>query len=378
MRKENAEHRPNSRAPMINNTCLIISRLLISLFFTWTSCNAQPPTPSTHNQSIQNDSGVELSKNIMLVYQDKKNNYWFGSWEDGLYKYDGKTLLHFTDKDGFPHKRINEIKEDRSGNIYFNTSEGISRYDGRTFTILIETKNDSNHWELKPGDLWFWPADYSGEVYRYDGKYLFKLAIPHTKTEDKLSLRYPGAIGDYEVYTIYKDSYGNVWFGTNPAGVCRYNGVSFDWIAEEDVTEYHNGPANGVRSIIEDKEGYFWFNSKYRYKINDSHSSQQPFYTREKSIGSLDGSPDDNLIEYMSIARTNDDNLWIATYGNGVWRYDPNLPDGKNITYYPVTNGKEDITLFSIYKDNQGDLWLGTHENGVYKFNGKTFERFKP
>ena len=27
--------------------------------------------------------------------------------------------------------------------------------------------------------------------------------------------------------------------------------------------------SNGVRSIIEDKEGYFWFNSQYRYKVYD-------------------------------------------------------------------------------------------------------------
>lgn len=349
----------------------ILPCLVITLFITLNSCRAQVPAQSTQ-------SGVELSNNIMLVYQDSKNNYWFGSWEDGLYKYDGKTLLHFTDKDGFPYKRINEIKEDRSGNIYFNASDGISRYDGKSFTTLIETTSAGNDWKLNPRDVWFTHPNFTGEVFRYDGKDLFRLSLPHTQAGDEFASKYPGVSSICAVYTIYNDSRGNIWFGTGVAGALRYNGISFDWIAEEDVTEYHNGPSNGVRSIIEDKDGYFWFNSKYRYKINDNHSSQYPFYTREKSIGSLDGSPDDNLIEYLSIAKTKDDNLWVATYRNGVWRYDPRMPDGKNITYYPVTNDKEEITLFSIYKDNHGDLWLGTHENGVYKFNGKTFERFRP
>jgi hypothetical protein len=31
------------------------------------------------------DTVQKLSKNIMVIYQDSKNNYWFGSWEDGLY-----------------------------------------------------------------------------------------------------------------------------------------------------------------------------------------------------------------------------------------------------------------------------------------------------
>ena len=37
----------------------------------------------------------ELSHNLMLVYHDKKNNYWFGSWVDGLYKYDGKKIIQY-------------------------------------------------------------------------------------------------------------------------------------------------------------------------------------------------------------------------------------------------------------------------------------------
>ena len=343
----------------------LIPCLIITLFISLTSCNGQSSTRS---------NGVQLSNNIMLVYQDKQNNYWFSSWEDGLYKYDGKTLLHFSTKDGLPHNRIDDIKEDAHGNLILSTSGGFCRFDGKTFTTIIENKSDVNPWLLNPNDLWFKNPSFTGGAYRYDGKNLYALPLPENSIGDDVKSKHLGAA----VYSVYKDSHGNVWFGTNPAGVCRYNGISFDWITEEDVTEYHNGPANGVRSIIEDKDGYFWFNSKYRYKVYGNNPSQQPFYKREKSIGSLDGSPDDNLIEYLSIAKTKDDNLWIATYGNGVWRYDPNLPDGKNITYYPVTNGKEDITLFTIYKDNRGDLWLGTHENGVYKFNGKTFERFRP
>lgn len=206
---------------------------------------------------------------------------------------------------------------------------------------------------------------FEGKVYRYDGKVLHRLQFPVTKLGPTYS--HPHAI-----YTIYKDSKGNIWFGTAALGACRYNGKSFDWISEDDVTELHYGPSNGVRSIIEDKDGYFWFNSAYRYDVYGKGNSQKhTFYSREKSIGNLDGSPDSDLWEYLSIARDNNNELWIATYANGVWRY-----DGKKTAYYPVQSGGEDITLFSIYKDNKGDLWLGSHENGAYKFNGKTFERF--
>lgn len=362
--------------------------LLSSFIFTsLTSCNGQNTSQvigETENERIINmakvDTVKELGKNIMLVYQDKKNNYWFGSWEEGLYKYDGKTILHFTTKSGLPNNRIDEIKEDNSGNVYFNTSSGIIKFDGQKFHLL-QVADMESQWRLEPNDLWFKNGWNSGFVFRFDGNFLYKLQLPKTKLGEEDILKNPNNPNPYTVYSIYKDSKENVWFGTGALGAFRYNGKSFDWILEKDVAEIHNEPSepsNGVRSIIEDKEGYFWFNSKFRYKVYFSnHSSNKTqdsiFYSREKSIGSLDGNNDDNLIEYLSIAKDNNNELWIATYNAGVYRY-----DGKNITHYTVKNGSKEITLFSVYKDNNGILWLGTHETGAYKFNGQSFEKFKP
>jgi ligand-binding sensor domain-containing protein len=140
------------------------------------------------------------------------------------------------------------------------------------------------------------------------------------------------------------------------------------------VTEFRNEGANGVRSITEDKNGDFWFNTEKRYSIYDIITlKSNKFYTRRESIGSLDGKNTSGLNEYLSTVRDNENNLWFVTYRSGVWKY-----DGIKITHFSVQANSKDITLFSIYKDNNGDLWLGTEENGAYKFNGKTFEKFKP
>lgn len=337
--------------------------LFLNIIVILISCSTQS-TSQTNNSSVtQGDTVKELGDNIMVIYQDKKNNYWFGSWETGVYRYDGKTILHYTTKHGLPYNRIDEIKEDKSGNIYFNTcypGSAISMFNGQTFTTLPVIAG--NEWKLLPDDLWFKYSYDSEQVYRYDGNSLYKLQFP----------RHPDYSNPYEVYSIYKDTKGNVWFGTNPLGVCRYNGKSFDWISEEDVTELHSGPANGVRSITEDKDGYFWFNTIYRYNVYGDNIKKQTFYSREKGIGSLDGKKDGNLNEYLSIVKDNNNELWMATYADGVWRY-----DGKQVTHYLVQDNGKNITLFSIYKDIQGELWLGTHKTGAYKFNGTAFEKFK-
>ena len=63
-----------------------------------TSCHGQSqnmPSPEVYLKPMiaLPDTSIgeiveELSNNLMLVYQDKKHNYWFGSWGEGLYKYD--------------------------------------------------------------------------------------------------------------------------------------------------------------------------------------------------------------------------------------------------------------------------------------------------
>ena len=273
------------------------------------------------------------------------------------------------------NNRIDEIKEDEFGNIYFssaNATSSISKFNasrnaeseqGNNFTTLKAVP--SKNWKLESSDMWFkYSYENTGKVYRYDGVKLYELQFPKP----------PNLSNPFDIYSIYKDVKGNLWFGTNPVGVCRFDGKSFDWITEEDVTEFRNEGANGVRSITEDENGDFWFNTEYRYSVYDSTTiKSNKFYTRHKSIGGLDGKADSNLDEYLSTVRDNNNDLWFVTYRDGVWKY-----DGLKITHYTVQENSKNITLFSIYKDNNGTLWLGTHENGAYKFNGSTFEKFKP
>jgi len=344
--------------------------LFLSILTLLTSCYGQTSktkksTDQLKELLIKGDTVKQLGSSIMVVYQDKRNIYWFGSWETGVYRYDGKTLINFTTKHGLPNNRVDEIQEDKSGNIYFtgcHPYSTIAKFDGNSFTTLsaISCKD----WELKPQDMWFRHAYQNEKVYRYDGITLYELQLPKP----------PNLSNPFEIYSIYKDKKGNIWFGTNPVGVCRYDGKSFEWITEEDVTEFRNEGANGVRSITEDENGGFWFNTEYRYSVYDSTTlKSNKFYTRHKSIGGLDGKKDSDLDEFLSTVRDNNNNLWFVTYRSGVWKY-----DGTKITHYVVQDNSKDITLFSIYKDKNGDLWLGTHENGAYKFNGQIFERFNP
>ncbi len=363
--------------------------LFFSLLTVFTSCNAQNTAQignKRHSTIAIGDTVSELDKAILVIFQDRNNNYWFGSDGRGVYRYDGKTIIHLTTKNGLCSNRIREIQEDKSGTIYFTTFEGISKFDGTAFSTLIPptTIFPTNEWKLQPDDLWFKGTSGESGTYRYDGKALYRLTFPKHYLEDEFYAKFPNvSYSPYDVYTIYKDSKGHIWFGTSNFGLCRYDGKSFKWLYEKELTDTPSGGSFGIRSIIEDKDGKFWFcNTRYRYTIDppatpagygNAKGKDLLNYKTEKGIDGLKTSTGEDLIYYMSIAEDNNRDLWMVTYDTGVWHY-----DGKTITQYSIKDGPKDITLFSIYKDRQDNLWLGTHKAGAYKFNGKAFEKFRP
>lgn len=350
---------------------------------TLTSCKGQSTTNSTKSLSSTTigETVPDLSNSILIVFQAANGDYWFGSDADGTYRYDGKSIIHYATKDGLSNNRIRSIQEDKLGNIYFATLGGISKFDGNAFTTLtpIKSNTPTDNWKLQPDDLWFCMPGKNGDKgpYRYDGKNLYQLEFPKHHMADEHFAKTPHyEWSPYEVYYIYKDSEGTMWFGTSGFGLCRYDGESLRWLYEEHLTLVEGGGSFGIRSILEDKEGKFWFcNTSYRYNILPGSLTEQDKhlinYKREPGIDNLATPDGTNMVYFMSAIEDNKGDMWMATYSQGVWHF-----DGKNVTHYPVKDGAKDVTLFSIYKDKKGELWLGTHEAGVYKFNGKAFERW--
>jgi len=307
----------------------------------------------------------ELDQAILYIFQAKNNTYWFGSNDRGVYRYDGNALVNFTVHDGLVSNRIRGIQEDKEGNIYFTTYEGISKFDGQSFvTLKAPADADAKRWELKPDDLWFVGPPDAGVVFRYDGNALHRLQFPRTKLGDEHFERmprskFPNAIySPYDIYYIMRDSKGNLWFGSTCVGVCRFNGKNFHWFTDSTLVE---AP---VRSILEDKKGNFWF-------TYTGHASFDGF-RMVNDFGKVQDRAEGTIVEGMSVIEDENGKIWTAAFGGGAFRY-----DGEQRTQFPVKEGDTTITVFAIYKDNQGDLWLGTHNGGAYKFNGKTFEKFK-
>jgi ligand-binding sensor domain-containing protein len=232
------------------------------------SCNRKITTDNSINKSeihyistpsallsVQNKSTTfkTIDKNIRCIFQDKKGNYWFGTNSAGVYRYNSKTLTQFTTADGLSDNQVINIQEDDLGNIWFGTGLfGVCNYDGSKFetnsTKFKTTKGSENDWKSNDNDLWFNAA--AGVFLHRNGALEY---LPFDSSSVNPASVSPIKLSSYSVYSILKDKNGNLWFGTQAEGVCRFDGKKLSWFKEKGLA----GPA--VLGIFEDSKGIIWF-----------------------------------------------------------------------------------------------------------------------
>ena len=78
-------------------------------------------------------SNTISNNHILVMYEDKKNNFWVGT-KGGLNLMDRKkgSFIQFREEDGLPSNQVNGIQEDEEGRIWVSTNNGLSCFDPAT------------------------------------------------------------------------------------------------------------------------------------------------------------------------------------------------------------------------------------------------------
>ncbi|MBI3193560.1 MAG: histidine kinase [Ignavibacteriae bacterium] len=276
------------------------------------------------------------------VLQDKNGNLWFATWE-GILCYDGKRFTNVTLLKGLIHFHVFSLLEDNDGYLWFGTiGGGVYKYDGKTFTLFTTKNGLSNNiitcmMEEKSGNIWFGTEHGAS---RYDGK-----SFTNFTTEDGLSSN--------SVNTIVQDKYGRIWLGTR-VGISYYDGGSFTDIENLDDLSFYN-----VRSIIEDKTGNIWIGSQDGFW---SHEPSTSLMTMRKPLQKIS-----SLFTGFIFEDKNGD-LWLSQEDGkemALFRY-------KGNAFTKITSSGQ---VFGITEDRTGKIWFGT-ERGVYCYDGKSVMDF--
>ena len=64
------------------------------------SCSGQNKSKTVKSEDSFGTIVTELPQRIWAIFQDKNDNYWFGSNGYGVYMFDGNTITKYTKEDG--------------------------------------------------------------------------------------------------------------------------------------------------------------------------------------------------------------------------------------------------------------------------------------
>ncbi len=307
---------------------------------------------------------LQVSQYIRRIFQDSRGNLWFGTTDDGVIRYDGTSLSYFTTREGFSGNGVTGILEDKKGNLWFSTNGGVSKYNGNSFVNYTVKDGLSGNYvgsilENKIGNIF---VGTSGGVCYYSGASFIPFPIPLGIVDDPLSQFNPKL-----AWSIIQDKAGNLWFGTDGAGVFKYDGRTFTRFTKKD------GLCNNkVVCILEDRKGRLWFSSTWANGeggvscydpsisfVNGSGSFAK--YTMKEGLSGNKG--------VWSIFEDHMGILWFAS--NGVDKFDPSVALGTGSTSFTNINIKDGLTniaVQSILEDRKGNLWIGTGA-GLFRYD---------
>lgn len=153
-----------------------------------------------------------------------------------------------------------------------------------------------------------------------------------------------------QVFALFQDNKGYLWFGTNGGGVSVYDGMKF-----VNYTTKNGLISNYVFSITQNKKGNIYFATYDGLSIYDGFRFKN--FTEKENLPS-------NTVYSVFVDRT--DKVWLGTQ-KGICTYE----NGKIIPFLPDSMLKEKA-VFTIYQDAAGNMWFGTLRSGAIKYNPDT------
>lgn len=162
------------------------------------------------------------------IMEDRSGNIWFASQYQGVFRYDGNSILNINSKAGLGDNVAGGMAQDKSGNYWFTMKGGICRYDGKDFVVFTDQDGlgGSEIWgiyiEEESGVLWITGR---GSTTRYNPAIVSSTMIPMSNAHAFTVFTEEDGINCC-VQAMYQDRSGIMWWGTGQ-GLYRFDGERF-------------------------------------------------------------------------------------------------------------------------------------------------------
>jgi len=265
---------------------------------------------------------------------------------------------------GLPHGTVRGFAQTRDGYLWLATYEGLVRFNGEKFRIYDKASgpailNSGIVTLARTSDDALWLGTFGGLIRFRNGQFE-KVApqiasdiitalvvsrdgtvwagtasgkIVHIRGERAELLKIPLPNSPVNSLAVKgKD----VWIGTS-RGLFRFDGQKLDsWTTK-------NGLSNdAVAMLLDDDDGAILIGTDTGLdRISGG------------TIEHVKGLPFDQV---TALRRDRDKNLWVGTYGNGLYRVAEH-----GIAGYGIGQGLLNPTIRAIYEDDEGSIWIGSN-----------------
>ncbi|GEM_PF-6394221 len=344
-----------------------------------------PRTCAIHPLTVNGKPVLPPGTPVMCMKEDRSGNLWTGS-KEGLWRISLKTgqatqfLSSPSDTHSLSSHRIRALLVDSRNTLWVGTNRGVNRFDatsGRFIRYMSDgSKREPIHHNLitslfedKQGRIWVGTNGGGFEVYLREQNRFKQYNNDVQKNKNPYNL-----ISNC-ILCLYEDHEGNFWVGSE-------NGLMLFDRERERITTFQHDPLdeyslldNIVMTVTEDRSQNLWVTTTagvskrirmpkgFGFIYDSSHSADYP-----------------NLNNIYEIVVSHDGNLLLGTRDAGFRSYSP--ATGSFIQYPADYNKEHALTsklAWSVLEDRDSTVWIGTGWGLNYRtVRGTTFNRYDP
>ena len=301
------------------------------------------------------------SNHVYSIFQDHLGFMWFCT-NRGLDRYDGVTIRTFrhdpADANSLSSSDVKRIYEDKDHILWIGASNGLNRFDPKTETFTRYCFEENQNKAVRvgrivaEGDSILWIATQNGLVRfrKNQGDYIkFFWRDEHG---EKLSER-------TFICSLTKLDDGSFVLGSIRNDFFRFDPKTYEFSELHDSLAARNW-GSGFCSF-RDSEGLVWLGLSWTAVLCLNEKTGE--------FRSYKDTPTQKYVNYpctAGIIQDIDGNIWFATLGGGLTRYNKNTETFSYFTPKPGVEGAISTALaIGLCVDKQGNLWCGSYDGGV-------------
>lgn len=303
-------------------------------------------------KKVSSSDGLSQSS-VIAVHQDKLGQMWLGT-RDGLNKYDGSKFTVYKnvpgDSSSISNDDILSIEEDKEAFIWIGTYNGLNRYNPRTddFETYFHSNKKSS---LSNNTIWSIEEIDGGEIWLGTTR---GLSIYNKSKKNFKNLFHSSgdntSIPNNHVLSILQTEKGEIYIGT-AKGLAKVNksnnSYSFNTLNDELY----------IQDLIEDDKGNLWVATKNEglYWLAKGSDELKPY-------NASTGSKINEDIRALTIDK--EGRLWLGTYeGLSIITPQGKINKALNNPYKKTSLSRN--TIKSLFTDKKGSVWIGTYYGGL-------------